>query len=90
MSRNLYWRIPHRRSHRIESDKLMRLLDFCLELFNFNSGIPIYDREILSCIKNTIQAYGQSNKENKADIENISEMIEAIEKHGEIELFYEY
>jgi hypothetical protein len=30
------------------------------------------------------------NKENKDDTETLMELIEAIERHGEIELFYEY
>lgn len=92
MSRSLYWRIPHRRSHLIQSDKLMRLLELesCLDLLSFTNIPPIYSTDILSCICATIENYGSDTKENKDDIETLTEIIEAIEKHGEIELFYEY
>lgn len=92
MSRTLYWRIPHRRSHRIESDKLMRLLELesCLDLLNFTTIPPIYCTDVLRAICATIENYGSDNQEDKDDIEILTEIIEAIEKHGEIELFYEY
>lgn len=52
MSRTLYWRIPHRRSHRIESDKLMRLLELesCLDLLNFTTIPPIYCTDVFRAI----------------------------------------
>lgn len=38
----------------------------------------------------TIENYGSDTQEDKDSIEILTEIIEAIEKHGEIELFYEY
>lgn len=89
MSRSLYWRIPHRRSHLIKSDKLMRLLEleYCLDLLSFTNIPPVYSTDILSAIRATIENYGSDNKENKKDMETLLELIEAIEKHGEIGYF---
>lgn len=57
MSRSLYWRIPHQRSHLIQSDKLMRLLELesCLDSLNFTARQLLYSNEV-------------SGKNNKKDI----------------------
>lgn len=70
----------------------MRLfeLEHCLDSLNFTSTLPLYCTDIFSAICCTIENYGSDTKENKDDMETLTEMIEAIEKHGEIELFYEY
>lgn len=51
--------------------------------------MKLYYTDVLSSISATIYIYGHDTKETKKDTETLTEMIEAIEKHGEIELFYE-
>ena len=78
MSRSLYWRIPHRRSHLIKSDKLMRLFELkdCLDSLNFTAPLPLYSSDILYAIYATIENYGSDTKENKDDMETLMELIE--------------
>lgn len=70
----------------------MRLfeLESCLDSLNFTAPQLLYSTDILSAICATIENYGSDAQEHKDDIETLTEIIEAIEKYGEIELFYEY
>lgn len=87
MSRALYWRKPHKESHSI-SYCLMRILEFCCK--KMNEDFILSDPHILFSIEAIIEAYGFDTKHGARDMKTLKQMREAIEKHGEIELFYEY
>lgn len=86
MSRALYWRIPHKKSHAV-SNSLMRILEFCCNKMKDN--FIISDTDILIAIEATIETYGFDTRHGARDMKALRQMREEIEKHGEIELFYE-
>lgn len=88
MSRYLYWRVPNESSHLIKSLKLIHILDFCL--LGLKLRVDIFDTDILFAIVCSIELYGNYEQENREDIDDLRQMIEEIEKNGEIELFYEH
>lgn len=90
MFRSLYWIAPNECPHLIDSLRLRHILDFCL--LNLKRKKTLYDSDIdrLLAISSCIEIYGSYEQENLEDVDDLRLMIEAIEKHGEIELFYEY
>jgi hypothetical protein len=85
ISIKLYWRV-HSQFTKIVSYKLRTVLERISENRKLFS---ICETNLLYIIATTLEKYGGTIPARK-DLETIKEMIEAIEKHGEIELFYEY
>lgn len=50
----------------------------------------ISDTDILIAIEATIETYGFDTQHGARDMKALRQMREEIEKHGEVELFYEH
>lgn len=85
--KSLYWRVPNESPHLIKNLKLIHILDFCL--LGLKLRVDIFDTDILFAIVCSIELYGNYEKENLEDVDDLRQMIEEIERNGEIELFYE-
>lgn len=85
ISKKLYWRVSYEFT-KLVPYKIRPILDLISE---DRKLFVICETELLYIIATAIDRYASAIRTRK-DLETIKEMIEAIEKHGEIELFYEY